>query len=83
MATAMPDVAAQMPIAAARSVPWGKTTVMIARVAGKTRAANSPSTARAVMSCPSDCYMAASTETAVKPTMPVTSMRRWPKRSPR
>ena len=54
-ATAMPDVAPQMPRAFCRSDGSGKTLVRMARLAGKMKAAATPMSARLVMRVPVEC----------------------------
>ena len=54
-ATAMPDVAPQIPSAFCRSDGSGKTLVRMARLAGKMKAAATPMSARVVISAPVEC----------------------------
>ncbi len=82
-ATAMPLTALQMPMAAARSGPWRKTFVMIARVAGKISAAPMPMSARLMMSPCALPIEPASAEVAPKATRPARSARLRPNLSPR
>jgi len=76
IATATPDVAPHTPTAVARSAPPGKIAMIRARVAGKTSAANTPSPPRATISSLSVFDDAANADTAAKPAIPVTSIRR-------
>ena len=81
-ATAMPDVAPQMPSAFWRSDGSGKTLVRMARLAGKMKAAATPMSARAVMSVPVECDHAAAAENNPKNTSPTCMVPLRPRRSP-
>ena len=81
-ATAMPDVAPQMPRAFCRSDGSGKTLVRMARLAGKMKAAATPMSARAVMSPPVECDQAAAAEKRPKNTRPTCIVPLRPRRSP-
>ena len=69
-ATAMPDVAPQIPSAFCRSDGSGKTLVRMARLAGKMKAAATPISARAAINEPVVCAAAAATENKPKKTRP-------------
>ena len=81
-ATAMPDVAPQMPRAFCRSDGSGKTLVRMARLAGKTKAAATPISARVEISVPVVCDHAAAAEKRPKKTRPICMVPLRPKRSP-
>ena len=81
-ATAIPDVAPQMPSAFCRSDGSGKMLVKMARLAGKMNAAATPMSARAVMSDPVECDTAAAAENRPKKTRPTCIVPLRPKRSP-
>ena len=81
-ATARPEVAPQMPRAFCRSEGFVNTDVKIARVAGKTKAAAIPMSARAAMSWPVEVLRAARTENTPKNTSPTCITPLRPSRSP-
>src|ERR1700685_1986127 len=61
-ATAIPDVAPQIPTAFCRSDGSGKTLVKMARLAGKMKAAATPMSALVAMSVPVESEKAAAAE---------------------
>ena len=81
-ATAMPDVAPQMPSAFCRSDGSGKMLVRMARLAGKMKAAAAPIRARALISVPVECAAAAAAENRPKNTRPTCMVPLRPRRSP-
>ena len=81
-ATAMPDVAPQIPSAFCRSDGSGKTLVRMARLAGKMKAAATPMSARVEMSAPVECDQAAAAEKRPKNTRPTCMVPLRPRRSP-
>ena len=81
-ATAMPDVAPQIPSAFCRSDGSGKTLVRMARLAGKMKAAATPMSARVVISPPVVCDQAAAAENRPKKTRPACMVPLRPRRSP-
>ena len=82
-ATARPLMAAQMPMAAARSFGARNTLTRMARVAGKMRAAPMPIRARQAMSWPGSPDQAAPAEKPAKSTSPTIRAPLRPQRSPR
>ena len=81
-ATAIPDVAPQMPSAFWRSDGSGKMLVKMARLAGKMKAAATPMSARAVISDPVECDAAAAAENRPKKMRPICIVPLRPSRSP-
>ena len=81
-ATAMPDVAPQIPSAFCRSDGSGKTLVRMARLAGKMKAAARPISARVAMSVPVESEKAAAAENRPKQTSPTCMVPLRPSRSP-
>ena len=81
-ATAIPDVAPQIPSAFCRSDGSGKTLVRMARLAGKMKAAATPMSARVVISAPVVCDQAAAAEKRPKKTSPTCMVPLRPRRSP-
>ena len=81
-ATAIPDVAPQMPRAFCRSDGSGKTLVRMARLAGKMKAAATPISARLVIRVPVVCDAAAAAEKSPKNTRPTCMVPLRPRRSP-
>ena len=77
-----PATAAQMPIARARSSA-GKTLVRMERVVGMISAPPMPMSARVRISVSALSDMAASSDPVPNTSIPATSARRRPKRSPR
>ena len=81
-ATAKPEVAPQTPSAFCRSEGSVNTEVKMARVAGNTKAAATPISARAEMSWPVVVLRAAKTEKTPKNTRPTCITPLRPSRSP-
>ena len=81
-ATAIPDVAPQMPRAFCRSDGSGKTLVRMARLAGKMKAAATPMSARVEINVPVVCDQAAAAEKRPKKTNPTCMVPLRPRRSP-
>ena len=81
-ATAIPDVAPQIPSAFCRSDGSVKMLVRMARLAGKMKAADTPISARAAISEPVVCAAAAATENNPKNTRPTCMVPLRPSRSP-
>ena len=77
-ATPRPAVAAQMPIAVARSRASVKTLISSDSVAGMMNAAPAPITARAAISASTLPAYAAAAEAAPKTASPTSSVRRRP-----
>ena len=81
-ATAMPEVAPQMPSAFCRSDGSSKMLVRMARLAGKMNAAATPMSARVAISVPVECDAAAAAENSPKNTSPTCMVPLRPRRSP-
>ena len=81
VARASAPTAAQMPMAVLRSLTFVNVAMMMARVAGISRAAPMPWTARLPMSTPPLPASPAASEDSVKTTMPIRNSLRRPNTS--